>query len=219
MLIVARLFALRRPAQQLRELFNVNQFIVSQVNPHVAPLFRKQRHPKVPRLLQFIGSELDFRLQQLIDVGVFPAALRGTSGQRAPELACGWHPAQTLLPGSLRCAAPPNVKPQSGLGSQKPRCPSFTVVWCGVVCGVALPNALPGVRGTISQTYTGDITIVPDMDPDAYTKLIANPTPEFLTRSLEVGERATWPHVGMIETRCKIELALERIVARLCNKA
>ena len=71
--------------QQLSELFNVNHFIVSQVNPHVYLfLERKRREPGPPSrlnhlirtILFLIHSETCFRLQQLISLNIFfPNAL------------------------------------------------------------------------------------------------------------------------------------------------
>jgi TAG lipase / steryl ester hydrolase / phospholipase A2 / LPA acyltransferase len=136
------------PTQRLRELFNVNHFIVSQVNPHVVPLLRAQRHPRIPWLLSLASSELDFRLHQLSSLEILPVSLRS-------------------------------------------------------------------VRGAFTQSYTGDITIVPDVDAEAYTLLLTNPTEVRLQRALSVGQYAAWPKIGAIETVCKIELALERIVRRL----
>lgn len=136
------------PTQRLRELFNVNHFIVSQVNPHVVPILRAQRHPKIPWLLSLASSELDFRLRQLSSLGIIPVSLRS-------------------------------------------------------------------LRGAFAQNYTGDITIVPDVDTEAYIQLLSNPTQERLQRALALGQQAAWPRIGAIQTRCKIELALERIVQQL----
>lgn len=136
------------PTQRLRELFNVNHFIVSQVNPHVVPILRAQRHPKIPWLLSLASSELDFRLRQLSSLGIIPVSLRG-------------------------------------------------------------------LRGAFAQNYTGDITIVPDVDTEAYALLLSNPTHERLQRALQVGQAATWPRIGAIQTRCKIELTVEKIVQQL----
>lgn len=73
------------PRARLGELFNVNHFIVSQVNPHVYPfLERKRREPGPPSrinhlirtLLFLVHSEMCFRLHQLISLNFFfPNAL------------------------------------------------------------------------------------------------------------------------------------------------
>lgn len=73
------------PRARLAELFNVNHFIVSQVNPHVYPfLERKRREPGPPSrinhlirtILYLVHSETCFRLHQLISLNLFfPNAL------------------------------------------------------------------------------------------------------------------------------------------------
>ena len=45
----------------------------------------------------------------------------------------------------------------------------------------------------LSQRYSGDITIVPDISYTDYPALMSNPTPEFLVEARLQGERATWP--------------------------
>jgi TAG lipase/steryl ester hydrolase/phospholipase A2/LPA acyltransferase len=45
----------------------------------------------------------------------------------------------------------------------------------------------------LSQRYSGDITIVPDISYADYLTLMSNPSPEFLVEARLRGERATWP--------------------------
>lgn len=67
------------PMKRLSEIFNVNHFIVSQVNPHVYPfvkhavkntMFRGINH----KIMYLIRSELNHRLDQLSGLGVLPRA-------------------------------------------------------------------------------------------------------------------------------------------------
>eukprot|EP00041_Stephanoeca_diplocostata_P030079 m.900901 g.900901 ORF g.900901 m.900901 type:complete len:597 (-) comp23686_c1_seq7:491-2281(-) len=138
------------PMTRLRELFNVNYFIVSQVNPHVVPLLysMSNREPRFPLLIRLLLGETRLRLRQLISVG----AWRG------------------------RCRQ---------------------------------------LLGMLTQKYTGDVTIVPYISYKGYIDILANPTPPIYHRALMNGERAAWKKLSMIKTNCKIELALEKIVARL----
>lgn len=62
------------PMQRLAELFNVNHFIVSQVNPHVVPVLRSQRF--FPSWCGGLLIELQHRLDQLIAAGVLPQLMR-----------------------------------------------------------------------------------------------------------------------------------------------
>lgn len=73
------------PRARLGELFNVNHFIVSQVNPHVYPFLERKRHEPgtlksankfLRTILYLIHSEACFRLKQLISLKiVFPRQL------------------------------------------------------------------------------------------------------------------------------------------------
>lgn len=58
------------PMKRLSELFNVNHFIVSQVNPHVAPFLLQTMPSAGPRriwsgLLYLIRSEIKHRINQV----------------------------------------------------------------------------------------------------------------------------------------------------------
>lgn len=88
------------PMTRLAEMFNVNHFIVSQVNPHVVPFLEKEEETiaaKVqdpafsagPHWMSSVASlakgEVLHRLQVLADMGVFPTyatKLRGLLSQR-----------------------------------------------------------------------------------------------------------------------------------------
>lgn len=64
------------PMQRLAELFNVNHFIVAQVNPHVYPFLKTDPRQTwfgsiTEKILMLIGSEVRFRLSQLSRWGVF----------------------------------------------------------------------------------------------------------------------------------------------------
>eukprot|EP00286_Rhodomonas_abbreviata_P027808 CAMPEP_0181299412 /NCGR_PEP_ID=MMETSP1101-20121128/6329_1 /TAXON_ID=46948 /ORGANISM="Rhodomonas abbreviata, Strain Caron Lab Isolate" /LENGTH=841 /DNA_ID=CAMNT_0023404553 /DNA_START=149 /DNA_END=2675 /DNA_ORIENTATION=+ len=86
------------PINQLKELFNVNYLIVSQVNPHAIPFVQSAHRsilPRVPhrqpngflrRLFSAIASlarsELTHRCQQAIDIGVVPSLFTGLINQQ-----------------------------------------------------------------------------------------------------------------------------------------
>jgi TAG lipase/steryl ester hydrolase/phospholipase A2/LPA acyltransferase len=89
------------PMTRLSEMFNVNHFIVSQVNPHVVPFLSKEEDVIAPEMQQgsalVAGSgwmanaaslargEVLHRLQVLADIGIFPTyvtKLRGLLNQR-----------------------------------------------------------------------------------------------------------------------------------------
>lgn len=154
------------PMTRLSEMFNVNHFIVSQVNPHVVPFLSKDDHlspdgkPDRPKVSQ--GDEIDW-----ID----------TIATLAKDEAL--HRLQFLA--------------EMGI----------------------LPNVVTKFRSILSQRYSGDITILPEMSLQDLPRLLKNPTSEFMLRVALAGERATWPKLSRIRDRCAIELALDNAVHRL----
>lgn len=88
------------PMKQLAELFNINHFIVSQVNPHVVPFLEKEEEliaaeavgtafPNGPNWMSWAASmaksEVLHRLHVLAEMGIFPTyatKLRGLLSQR-----------------------------------------------------------------------------------------------------------------------------------------
>eukprot|EP00045_Choanoeca_perplexa_P007039 m.61834 g.61834 ORF g.61834 m.61834 type:complete len:584 (+) comp13903_c0_seq10:1305-3056(+) len=62
------------PMERLSELFNVNHFIVCQVNPHIVP-FLNTKSFWYSRVMQFLASELMFRMDQLFGLGLLPLSL------------------------------------------------------------------------------------------------------------------------------------------------
>jgi TAG lipase / steryl ester hydrolase / phospholipase A2 / LPA acyltransferase len=156
------------PMTRLAEMFNVNHFIVSQVNPHVVPFLarddqldpgcNKRRRPKesppkdeldwVFTLTTLAKDEALHRMQFLAEIGIFP-------------------------------------------------------------------NLVTKLRSILSQRYSGDINILPEISIQDLPKILKNPTSEFMLRSCLSGERATWPKLSRIRDRLAIELALDRAVHRL----
>ncbi|KAB5578130.1 patatin-domain-containing protein [Coniochaeta sp. 2T2.1] len=156
------------PMTRLAEMFNVNHFIVSQVNPHVLPFLSRddfldpnKKYPD-PQQSQSLGDATDWvqtlttlakdeavhRLHFLTELGIFP-------------------------------------------------------------------NLCTKVRSVLSQRYSGDITILPEISPHDLPRILKNPTSEFMMRNCLVGERATWPKLSRIRDRLAIELALDRAVHAL----
>ncbi|KAI0877770.1 acyl transferase/acyl hydrolase/lysophospholipase [Hypoxylon argillaceum] len=153
------------PMTRLSEMFNVNHFIVSQVNPHVVPFLvkddmpcpsSKDHHSIVYKeesdwlhtITSLARTEALHRMQLMAEIGVFP-------------------------------------------------------------------NLVGKLRSILSQTYSGDINILPAIGVFDLPNILKNPTTEFMTRSCLIGERATWPKLARIWDRCAIELALDRAVHAL----
>lgn len=156
------------PMMRLAELFNVNHFIVSQVNPHVVPF--------LPR-----------------DDLLHPAMTPGRPRQRKPSERRGsWMYTVTSL------------AKEEGLHRMQ------FLAELGF-----FPHLLTKLRCVLSQKYSGDITIIPEIPLEDAPLILKNPTPEFMMRNCLQGERATWPKLSRIRDRLAIELALDQAVHAL----
>ncbi|KAL8702797.1 MAG: hypothetical protein Q9201_004037 [Fulgogasparrea decipioides] len=153
------------PMTRLAEMFNVNHFIVSQVNPHVVP---------------FLLKEEDSITQE---------AQRSTA--TAPSGPSWLHSATHLAKDEVLH----RIRTMAEIG--------------------IFPNALTKAISVLSQKYSGDITIFPEISYTDFPRMLSNPTPEFLDEAMLCGERATWPKLSRIRNHCAIELALDDAVQKL----
>ena len=149
---------------RLAEMFNVNHFIVSQVNPHVVPFIVKEE------------AVVAKGAQELPLVPTGPTWLQTLSHMAKGE---ALHRMHTL----------------SELG--------------------VFPNLLTKAVSVLSQKYSGDITILPEISYADFPRMLSNPTPEFMHGAMLSGERATWPKISIIKNHCAIELALDDAVQKL----
>ncbi|SPQ26371.1 f2425553-ac7b-4ee4-bece-e8b9cee8a031 [Thermothielavioides terrestris] len=152
------------PMTRLAEMFNVNHFIVSQVNPHVVPFLAKDDQPAPGKLRQNRSESTSEKL------------LYALASMAKEEALHRLH---------------------------------FTAE-----LGV-FPNLLTKLLSVLSQNYSGDITILPEISTSDLRLVLKNPTPEFMLRSCLIGERATWPKLSRIRNRLSIELALDQAVHAL----
>jgi TAG lipase/steryl ester hydrolase/phospholipase A2/LPA acyltransferase len=152
------------PMTRLAEMFNVNQFIVSQVNPHVVPFLAKDEQI-VPGQLHQNAASQDRR--EWLD--------------------------------NLTCMAK-----EEGLHRM------HFLAELGV-----FPNLLTKLLSVMSQKYSGDINILPEISLTDLPLMLKNPTPDFMLRNCLIGERATWPKLTRIRDRLAIELALDQAVHAL----
>jgi hypothetical protein len=151
------------PITRLAEMFNVNNFIVSQVNPHVVPFLLKEEEfvtadaqdahaPNRFRWLQTVTDltrdEALFRMHSLAEWGIFP-------------------------------------------------------------------TTLTKLASVMSQKYSGDINIYPEVTYANFSNMLANPTLDFMERAALCGERATWPKLSRIRNHMALELAMDDAVHKL----
>lgn len=150
------------PMTRLAEMFNVNHFIVSQVNPHVVPFLAKEEQ-----------------------------SLR-TSSQTNGDSGSGW------------------VYTLTNLAKHEALHRMHVLAELGI-----FPNLVTKTRSILSQKYSGDITILPEISYKDMSSLLTNPTSEFMLQACLSGERATWPRLSRIRNRCAVELKLDAAVQTL----
>lgn len=153
------------PMTRLAEMFNVNHFIVSQVNPHVVPFLEREE---------------------------FESSIDNPSSQQAGAMGSGW--VQTLAT-LAKDEAMHRMHVMSELG--------------------ILPNLFTKVRAVMSQRYSGDINIFPEIPYTQFPNVLKNPTTDFMLQATLSGERATWPKLSRVQNHCAIELALDDAVQKL----
>ena len=150
------------PMTRLAEMFNVNHFIVSQVNPHVVPFLAKDD--------EYVTRDAQ------------------TEGDSGP----GWVYTITNL---AKGEALHRMQVLAELG--------------------IFPNLVSKCRSVLSQKYSGDITILPELDFKDFPRILKNPTSEFMVQTCLSGERATWPKLSRIKNHCAVELELDAAVQTL----
>lgn len=156
------------PMSRLAEMFNINHFIVSQVNPHVVPFLSRDDHLPPTQNMPDSRQPLSYR-----DSSPWLQTLTTLAKDEA------LHRLQFLT--------------ELGI----------------------LPNLCTKLRSVLSQKYSGDITILPEIALHDLPRILKNPTPDFMLRNCYSGEKATWPKLSRIRDRCAIELALDRAVHAL----
>ena len=153
------------PMTRLAEMFNVNHFIVSQVNPHVVPFLIRDEDS--------IGEEVK----------------RSTS---------------------TVAAGPTWFNSLSALARSEALYRMHTLADMGI-----FPNVLTKTVSVLSQKYSGDITIFPEVSYADFPRILSNPSAEFMHQCMISGQRATWPRLSIIRNHCAIELALDDAVQKL----
>ena len=151
---------------RLAEMFNVNHFIVSQVNPHVVPFLTSEEY----------------------------VSRSGSGGQDDTAVAAGSGWLHTMA-SFAKTEAMHRMHVLAELG--------------------VFPNYFTKIRSVLSQKYSGDITILPEVSFAQFPLVLQNPTAEFMVAAMMAGERATWPKLSRIQNHCAIELALDRAVQKL----
>lgn len=67
----------------------------------------------------------------------------------------------------------------------------------------------------LTQRYSGDITILPELATQDFFSLFSNPSPEFLMDFIIKGAQAAWPKITIINNHCGVEFALDKEISVL----
>lgn len=80
-------------------------------------------------------------------------------------------------------------------------------------------NVMTKLASVLSQQYSGDITILPDVSMlNQFHELLRNPSRSFLLRETTLGARATWPKLSLIKNSCGQEFLLDKAITYLQTK-
>lgn len=167
------------PMQRLSELFNINHFIVSQVNPHarfLAPMGRVS----APKPLRDPNASAFTKSVAIVAISAENATQGVVNFCRDQARSSVKHLANAALVLS-------------------PVIPLFAPVR---LLGKSLVPIL-------TQKYTGDITIMPEMTLKGMVTILANPSPEDYLGDLKRGERCAWPHISRLRLHVAIEFLLD----------
>src|SRR5579859_7975076 len=144
------------PMAKLSELFNVNHFIVSQVNPHIVPFLEK-------------GSTVQNKAPHVFGKAeTQEAAYRDTGSFKEMAINLGIGEIMHRM----------HMMTELGI---------FPVL-CTKVQVNPIENNAHEQQAMLSQRYSGDITIIPDISYTDYPTLMSNPSPEFLIEARLRGE-------------------------------
>lgn len=79
-------------------------------------------------------------------------------------------------------------------------------------------NLATKIKQLISQSYTGDITILPELKFGEQSKTLVNPSPKFIWNCILKGARATWPQVSMIKDQYTVEFSMDKYISVLKSR-
>ncbi|KAJ6316785.1 hypothetical protein OIU78_019961 [Salix suchowensis] len=191
------------PMIQLKELFNVNHFIVSQANPHIAPLLR------LKDIVRAYGGSfaakgmrrIDFCLQlHVFLVGVELMVL--DVGFDYVMYSNAIYVVFVILEGGSSY-----THKLAHLTEMEVKHRFNQVLELGFPLG--------GLAKLFAQDWEGDVTVVIPATLAQYSKIIQNPTHVELQKASNQGRRCTWEKLSAIKANCGIELALDECVAIL----
>lgn len=81
-----------------------------------------------------------------------------------------------------------------------------------------MSNLATKLRQLMSQSYSGDITILPKLSLGDQSKILVNPTPAFIWDCILQGARATWPKLSMIKDQYTVEISMDKYISVLRSR-
>ncbi|CAN6641859.1 triacylglycerol lipase 5 [Trichomonascus vanleenenianus] len=76
-------------------------------------------------------------------------------------------------------------------------------------------NVSTKFRSLLTQQYSGDITILPEINISELGRMFRNPSKESFRMAELRAAQATWPKMSVIRNHCTIELSLDKAIHRL----
>lgn len=74
-------------------------------------------------------------------------------------------------------------------------------------------NLAKKVKQLLMQSYSGDITILPDIKSNELEKTLSNPTPSFIWECILNGARSTWPKLSLIKDQLTLEFSMDKFIS------
>ncbi|KAK8541964.1 hypothetical protein V6N12_014577 [Hibiscus sabdariffa] len=184
------------PMMQLKELFNVNHFIVSQANPHIIPWLRLREFARS------IGDE--FSESNVVSHGPSGAVesfieidfVGNAFSHEQNDLTVKYYTLFLMFSIMLAHLTEMEVKH---------RCSQI----------LELGFRMGGLAKIFAQDWEGDVTVVMPATVSLYLKILQNPTLVELQKASNQGRRCTWEKLSAMKANCGIELALDECVSIL----
>lgn len=74
-------------------------------------------------------------------------------------------------------------------------------------------NLAKKVKQMLMQSYSGDITILPDIKSNELEKTLSNPTPSFIWECILNGARSSWPKMSLIKDQLTLEFSMDKYIS------
>lgn len=79
-------------------------------------------------------------------------------------------------------------------------------------------NLVTKLQQMMMQSYTGDITIIPELKPEETKMTLVNPTPQFIWKCVLKGARATWKKLSFIKDQYTVEYTMDKCISVLKSR-